>query len=307
MRTLKVGKTGKTFIIERNGLLVGSSSNEKISYKKDKKIERLNASNSTSPLISESTQFLKKEFGDLNNIKKTHQLEFDIKNKRQYLQVTTYNDEYGLDWLIVVAIPEADFMAQINENQRNTLLLCLLALVIAIVVSILMARRISRPVSHLNQAAKDITEGEWEKAETVQGSRIDEVGGLANSFKNMTHQLHESFETLEEKNHELERLDKLKDEFLANTSHELRTPLNGMIGIAESVVDGATGEITPLQHKNLSMIAGSGHRLLELVNDILIIYVRCWQSRLLELVNDILDFAKLKNQSIELQQKPVGI
>ena len=29
--------------------------------------------------------------------------------------------------------------------------------------------------------------------------------------------------------------------------------------------------------------------------------------RLLELVNDILDFAKLKNQTIELQLKPVGI
>ncbi|MCJ8280059.1 MAG: ATP-binding protein, partial [Rivularia sp. ALOHA_DT_140] len=111
---------------------------------------------------------------------------------------------------------------------------------------------------------------------------------MANSFNNMAHQLHESFESLENKNQELERLDKLKDEFLANTSHELRTPLNGMIGIAESMIDGAAGEITPLQQKNLSMVAGSGHRLLELVND-------------------ILDFAKLKNQGIELQQKSVGI
>ncbi|BAY86442.1 adenylate/guanylate cyclase [Calothrix parasitica NIES-267] len=288
LRTLKVGKTGKTFIIERNGLLVGSSSNEKIYYKKDKKIERLNAIDSTSPLINESTQFLKKEFGDLNNIKKTHHLEFDIKDKRQYLQVTTYNDEYGLDWLIVVAIPEADFMAQINENQRNTILLCLLPLITSIIICIITARRISQPICRLNEAVKHITEGNWEGTESVQGSRIDEVGELATSFNSMSHKLHESFEYLEEKNEELERLDKLKDEFLANTSHELRTPLNGMIGIAESVIDGATGEITPLQQKNLAMIAGSGHRLLGLVND-------------------ILDFAKLKNQGLELQQKPVGI
>ncbi|MGB3756234.1 MAG: ATP-binding protein [Rivularia sp. (in: cyanobacteria)] len=286
--TFKVGKTGKTFIIDRDGLIVGSSTNEKTYFKQGKEFKRLNASQSTEPLVKQSVQFLNSRFGDLNNIKKTQQLEFDIKEKRQFLQVTTFQDRYGLDWLIVVVIPEADFMAQINANQRNTLLLSLLALIISIIIGIITARRISRPISRLNKAAKDITEGKWEGTETVKGSRIDEVGQLANSFNSMAHQLHQSFETLEEKNQDLERLDKLKDEFLANTSHELRTPLNGMIGLAESIIDGATGEITFLQQKNLSMIAGSGHRLLELVND-------------------ILDFAKLKNQGIELQQKPVGI
>ena len=286
--TFKVGKTGKTFIIDRDGLIVGSSTNEKTYFKQGKEFKRLNASQSTEPLVKQSVEFLNSRFGDLNNIKKTQKLEFDIKEKRQFLQVTIFKDRYGLDWLIVVVIPEADFMAQINANQRNTLLLSLLALIISIIIGIITARRISRPISRLNKAAKDITEGKWEGTETVKGSRIDEVGQLANSFNSMAHQLHESFEDLEEKNQELERLDKLKDEFLANTSHELRTPLNGMIGLAESIIDGATGEITALQHKNLSMIASSGHRLLELVND-------------------ILDFAKLKNQGIELQQKPVGI
>ncbi|HEY9852120.1 MAG TPA: ATP-binding protein [Leptolyngbyaceae cyanobacterium] len=96
------------------------------------------------------------------------------------------------------------------------------------------------------------------------------------------------FRELEDKNETLERVDKLKDEFLANTSHELRTPLNGIIGIAESMIDGATGKLTKQQVKNLATIVSSG-------------------KRLTNLVNDILDFAKLKNKNIELQIRPVDM
>ncbi|MDX2129122.1 MAG: ATP-binding protein [Chloroherpetonaceae bacterium] len=89
-------------------------------------------------------------------------------------------------------------------------------------------------------------------------------------------------------NDRLQQLDKLKDEFLANTSHELRTPLNGIIGISESLIDGATGPLREETKKNLTMITFSG-------------------KRLANLVNDILDFSKLKNQNIELLQKPVDM
>lgn len=86
----------------------------------------------------------------------------------------------------------------------------------------------------------------------------------------------------------LEHLDKLKDEFLANTSHELRTPLNGIIGLAESLVDGAAGSLSPDAIGNLSMIATSGRRLNNLVND-------------------ILDFSKLKNNELILQRRSVDL
>ena len=68
---------------------------------------------------------------------------------------------------------------------------------------------------------------------------------------------------------QLQELDKMKDEFLANTSHELRTPLNGIIGIAESLLDGAAGPVSNKMRENLAMIGGSGRRLANLVNDIL--------------------------------------
>ncbi len=83
-------------------------------------------------------------------------------------------------------------------------------------------------------------------------------------------------------------LDRLKDDFLANTSHELRTPLNGIIGIAESLADGAAGPVKDRMKDNLVMIVNIG-------------------KRLSHLVNDMLDFSRLKHKDIKLQIKPVGL
>jgi signal transduction histidine kinase/class 3 adenylate cyclase len=67
---------------------------------------------------------------------------------------------------------------------------------------------------------------------------------------------------------ELRRLDKLKDEFLANTSHELRTPLNGVIGLADSML-AASDELPKATQQGLQTILASGRRLDRLVSDIL--------------------------------------
>ncbi len=68
---------------------------------------------------------------------------------------------------------------------------------------------------------------------------------------------------------QLQRLDRLKDEFLANTSHELKTPLHGIIGIAESILETNADELPGDVSRGITMIAESGMRLNSLVSDIL--------------------------------------
>ncbi|MEK4054763.1 ATP-binding protein [Paenibacillus sp. FSL F4-0087] len=98
----------------------------------------------------------------------------------------------------------------------------------------------------------------------------------------------QSFREVEALSERLLAIDILKDEFMANTSHELRTPLHGIINIAQSMLEGAAGAVTPKQAKNLSMITSTG-------------------KRLSLLVNDILDFSKLKNGEIELKRNAVDL
>ncbi len=88
-------------------------------------------------------------------------------------------------------------------------------------------------------------------------------------------------------NEELKRLDRIKDEFLANTSHELRTPLHGMLGLTESVLLSST-KLDLGSRERLGMVLASGRRLASLVND-------------------ILDFSKLRHQAIVLREKNVDL
>ena len=93
---------------------------------------------------------------------------------------------------------------------------------------------------------------------------------------------------LTETNISLQKLDRLKDQFLANTSHELRTPLHGMIGLSESMIEGAAGQLSPKALENLSLIASSGHRLANMVND-------------------LLDMAKMQDEGLSLNLRPVDL
>ncbi|MCJ8270119.1 MAG: ATP-binding protein, partial [Psychrosphaera sp.] len=86
----------------------------------------------------------------------------------------------------------------------------------------------------------------------------------------------------------LKQVDKLKDVFLANTSHELRTPLNGIIGLAQSLIDGIAGPLPSKANKSLNMVVTSG-------------------KRLSHLIDDILDLSHLKHHRIVLKTEPINL
>lgn len=92
---------------------------------------------------------------------------------------------------------------------------------------------------------------------------------IASRVRGLYSRIKDFSEEMKVKNEELLEVNRLKDEFLANTSHELRTPLTGITGLAESLLEGAAGTLSTRVRENLAMIVTSGRRLAGLVNDIL--------------------------------------
>lgn len=100
-------------------------------------------------------------------------------------------------WTVAIAIPESDFMEEINANTRKTIFLSLVALGIAIFIGILTSHWVIKPILRLNNAAKKIASGKLNTQ--VQITRQDELGELQLSFNHMAAQLKESFQYLEYK------------------------------------------------------------------------------------------------------------
>ena len=286
LRTLNLSANGQAFIIERTGAIVGTSSAEPpFITLDDGEQTRLQAIASKEPIIQETAQHLFQRFGSLEQVNSAEQFTFDLNGEAQLVHLVPFRDGRGLDWLIVTTIPESDFKGQIAENTRNTLILCLISLIVASLIAGVTARWVAQPIHRLSAAAQKLAVGTWDYP--LPDGRFAELSELSHAFESMAKQLQQSFTQLEEHNEELQRIDRLKDEFLAKTSHELRTPLNGIIGLAESLIDGASGPQTWQTKGNLAMIVASGRRLAALVDD-------------------ILDFSQLQQDHVEILPRPVG-
>lgn len=77
------------------------------------------------------------------------------------------------------------------------------------------------------------------------------------------------YQEIIETNAKLERLERLKSEFISIVSHELRTPLTSIKNSLDILMSGRCGEITPASEKFLSMAMRNVQRLSGIINDLL--------------------------------------
>ena len=93
---------------------------------------------------------------------------------------------------------------------------------LSLVMVQLLAHGMTSPLREMASAAKTMARGDYSRR--VTATSRDEVGELARAFNTMAS--------------ELEQVDRMRRDLVANVSHELRTPISALQAVLENLIDG---------------------------------------------------------------------
>ncbi|NET00188.1 MAG: HAMP domain-containing protein [Sphaerospermopsis sp. SIO1G1] len=249
---------GVIFIMDRNGLLVANSGDTNPYKFASGEVERLAAIHSSNPLIKSTSKYLLNSLDNLQTIQEPQQIKFNFRGNDQFVKVTPWKDKLGLDWLVVIAVPESDFMAQIDANTRNTIFLSIVILILVFIVSTCTSNCITQPIFELSKVSELIANGQLNKSVDVRGTY--ELKILSDTFNKMVQQLQESFTALETANQNLE---------IANTELEARVEKR-TVELKATIEELHQTQAQIVQSEKMSalgeMIAGIAHEINNPVN-----------------------------------------
>lgn len=220
LRHLDISRSGQVFILERNGMLIANSSTQQPFTLVKENIRRIKATDSSDHSVQSIAKQIQQTFNGFESITESKKLQLNWQGEPNFVNVTPWRDQYGLDWLVVVSVPEHTFMAQINANTRTTILLCFGALAVATLIGYLTSYWITQPILQMNRASQAMASGNLDQ--TLDINNIQELSVLAHSFNHMAGQLRESFTALENGKAELENRVEERTTELKTTLSELQ-------------------------------------------------------------------------------------
>jgi len=140
------------------------------------------------------------------------------------------NENYGGEAIKKPEISEAIYIITTLEYMQTTieairkqfLYIFVVAIILASAISYFLSQGFSTPLKLINNAALEISKGNYDTKIDLRSSR--EIKELGNTMNNLAKQL--------------SRVEHIRREFIANVSHEIRTPLSYLQGYSEVLLDG---------------------------------------------------------------------
>lgn len=163
----------------------------------------------------------------------------------------------------------------------------LIAVGLGSILVYLMSRRLAKPLYQMNTVALQLAKGKFDQQVEICGE--DEIAQLGESFNFMASQLN--------------KLEQMRREFIANVSHELRSPLTSIRGFVQAILDGTVPPET--QGKYLNMVYDETSRMTRLVNDLL--DIARIDGGIIEVEKSVFDIGELATQIVrKLQPQILG-
>ncbi len=176
----------------------------------------------------------------------------------------TYKEKFRGD--IVMGMSLTSVKREIQKINLVSILTLSGIFIIVFFIVMFISDLINKPIQLLlNSVNRIISSGNY--SERVDHVSEDEIGVLANRFNEMIGMIEQRDIELNSQYTELQKVTKLKDEFLAVTTHDLRSPLTAITGFAELLLSSNT--LSESDKKRVGHIRSSADFLTNMVNEIL--------------------------------------
>lgn len=160
---------------------------------------------------------------------------------------------------IRLSMPLEEVQSEINSIRFNILIAGFVVLVLITGISMLVSNRISKPMVQIARSLERIRSGDLSERISI-GSK-DEIGRVASAVNELVEKLKDDIA-------QLQRLERVRSEFLGNVSHELRTPIFAIQGYLETLLKGALNDES-VNRSFLEKAQANAHRLDALLADLI--------------------------------------
>lgn len=170
------------------------------------------------------------------------------------------------DGALRLAVPLAEIQGQVDTIRRRMLVSTAVAFLPAILLALWFARLIARRLGAIIDYAAQLALGNFHAR--LERTGTDELGLLERKLNETGEKLEGMFQELEREHAELEKVERVRKDFVINVSHELRTPLASIQGYTETLLDGAMDDPNH-NMRFLQIIRQNAERLANLTADLL--------------------------------------
>lgn len=156
--------------------------------------------------------------------------------------------------VVRTAYPLTEFNSHLREIFMRVIAIALLITFSISLMSYYLYLRVSSPLREMQEGAIRFAQGHFDK--TLPQYELKEISQLATAMNMMGAQLN--------------RLEKIRRDFVANVSHELKTPITSIKGFVETLLDGAANNVND-RDRFLRIIGKHSERLTSIIEDLLIL------------------------------------
>ncbi|ALU45646.1 methyl-accepting chemotaxis protein [Pseudoalteromonas rubra] len=132
--------------------------------------------------------------------------ELEIDGKEKLVSFVAMRGINNVDWYLGVVIDKEIAYSSVASFRNMALIYMLVGVVVIVVMLQLLLKYLMRPMVHLNEAIKDIAQGEGDLTRRLDVENNDEFGELSNYFNLFVDKIHESISKVKETTLALEQV-----------------------------------------------------------------------------------------------------